>query len=147
MNKHTRYSKRLRGESPECGIFSTRCSICLEHKHDDCYSENPYCSHNICDICFNEWTKNRDDCPTCKKSLVFTPFIYTDYGDKLYPPLYSVNFEPPPIWVSNILIFTFKCLNKLIWYNGDSADEYKEEDEDEIMSQLDRLNRLETALE
>ena len=142
MNKHTRYSKRLRGESPECGIFSTRCSICLEHKHDDCYSENPYCSHNICTICLNEWTKNSDDCPTCKKSLVFKPFICMDYGDKLYPPLYSIKFVPPPIWVSDILIFLFKCFNQVLWYR----DEWYKEDE-EMMNQLDRLHRIQTALE
>lgn len=144
MNKTTRYSKRLKGEPPECGLYSIQCSICLECKHNEFFNNNPYCKHNICSMCLDEWLEVRKEteCPTCKESLVNNVYLPV-YDDKLYPPLYFY-YEPPPRWLVNTLIFLFKCINKVVWYNADSDDEQKEE---EITNELDRLNRLEVSLE
>ena len=66
----TRYSKRLKNETPEYGIFSKECLICLDNKHTDLFNINPNCKHNICIICFPKWIKIRDKCPVCNKSLI-----------------------------------------------------------------------------
>ncbi len=66
----TRYSKRLKNETPEYGIFSKECLICLDNKHTDCFNFNPNCKHNICIICLHKWIKISDKCPVCSKSLI-----------------------------------------------------------------------------
>ena len=74
----TRYSKRLKNETPEYGIFSKECLICLDNKHTDCFNFNPNCKHNICIICLHKWIKISDKCPTCKKSLIKDDLNYNN---------------------------------------------------------------------
>ena len=145
MNKPIRYSKRIRGENPEYGLYTNQCSVCLENKQNDIFYDNAYCDHNICMGCQYRWSETSIKCPTCQKSLVIIePVIFEDYDDKLYPPFYFHRFDPPPIWVSYILIFLFKCFNKVLWYRDEW---YRDDKEEEMMNQLDRLHRIQTALE
>ena len=156
MNKQIRYSKRLRGESPECGIYSNKCSICLENKEKDFFNENPFCNHNICMGCLNKWSQisESNNCPTCKKSLVYIEengynYYYDNDDDKLYPPLYF-RFIPPPRWLGKLFVSLFQKIHTIIWINnGILFGDYENDDEndDENNINWEQLDGLHMALE
>ena len=138
MNKPTRYSKRLKGEPPEYGIYSIKCSICLENKNIDLFYDNPYCNHYICMTCLYKWCNISLNCPTCKQQLYVQP-VYEYLNDDeniIYPPFYPLIFFsiiPPPAWTINIFIFILKLLHYITCSNYENI--------------LERLNRLNRALE
>tara|TARA_B100002019_G_C21161069_1_gene543345 strand:- start:69 stop:494 length:426 start_codon:yes stop_codon:yes gene_type:complete len=120
-----RYSKRLRNEPPEYGIFSKRCLICLETKHSDFYKENPNCNHNICIVCLDNWIKINDKCPLCKKNILYSEPIYDDY--EIYTPIHNV--LNPLRHVTTVFSYFFNYLHQYIWdneYNPHIVDDYED---------------------
>lgn len=106
-----RYSKRLKNETPEYGIFSKECLICLDNKHNDLFYFNPNCKHNICIICLHKWIKISDKCPACKKSLIKEDLNNNSLQFYLYLPFNSHNHSNN----SPSIILFFKLLIRLIY--------------------------------
>ncbi|XP_067928351.1 E3 ubiquitin-protein ligase Topors-like [Watersipora subatra] len=87
--------KMARASSPET------CPICLDEFHattDRAYSNN--CYHIFCFECLLEWSKNKRECPLCKKPFVSIIHKFKDNGGnevyRLPPPFptTSVNITP-----------------------------------------------------
>jgi len=109
-----RYSKRLRHEPPEYGIFSKQCLICLDTKHTDFYKKNPNCKHNICIYCLDKWLERNDKCPLCKKHLIYFESLYDD-DYEIYSPIHNV--LNPLTHVTSVFSFFFNFLHEYIWNN------------------------------
>ena len=147
MNKPIRYSKRIRGENPEYGLYTNQCSVCLENKQNDIFYDNAYCDHNICMGCQDRWSETSIKCPTCQKSLVSveeTVYDYDEYDNKLYHPLYF-HFTPPPRWLGTICVILFRSIHSIIWFKnsiffGDDDEKDEEDEDNRILEQIDRLN-------
>ena len=128
-----RYSKRLRREPPEYGIFSKQCLICLDTKHTDFYKKNPNCTHNICIICLDKWLKINDKCPLCKKDLIYSN-IFFDNG--MYAPIN--NIFNPLIQVINLFAFSFNFIHHFLWRNDNNIfyNAYIERDNEDIYNSV-----------
>ncbi len=143
----TRYSKRLKNETPEYGIFSKECLICLDNKHTDLFNINPNCKHNICIICFHKWIKIRNKCPACNKSLIKEDLNYIN-SIKLYIHLpfnshgHSNN--------SPYIISFFKFLVRLIYFFFDFFKHiqiFRVTDEDDYDNDHDIENALISSID
>ena len=109
---NNRYSKRLKGEVPEFGIFSKQCLICLDIKHSDFFKINPNCQHNICVFCLDKWLKFKDTCPLCKKNLIYSNFFYDGYYG-INMPITNV-FRPFNI-ISKFFVFSCTFIHRYMW--------------------------------
>jgi len=112
-----RYSKRLRHEPPEYGIYSKQCLICLETKHSDFYKKNPNCKHHICIPCLDKWLKIDDKCPLCKKNIIYPDFLHDDVYE-IYAPIHNV--LNPLINVTYAVAYLFNFLHEYIWNNDNN---------------------------
>ena len=120
-----RYSKRLRHEPPEYGIFSKQCLICLDTKHSDFYKNNPNCEHNICIICFDKWIEINYKCPLCKKDLIYS--IDNDY--RIHAPNVLIK-------AANFIGHFFKFIHQYMWSYEHNAHIIYDDDIDDITNAI-----------
>jgi len=137
MEKNTRYSKRLNYESPEYGIYSNQCLICLDSKHVDLFQLNPNCQHRMCFICLDKWINISHNCPVCNQSLV-NHNLYDNNNDndndddKIFVPIFS-----PVKQIALLFALLFNAVNTFTWgrddnifFNGDLYDD--DDDDDDV---------------
>jgi len=114
----TRYSKRLKRETPEYGLFSKKCLICLDNKHDDLFNFNPNCNHNICNICCKKWIKISEYCPLCKKSLIRFELITFEFKYDFTDTemFFFLNYKYSPYIISfiTIIFYLFAFIQNII---------------------------------
>jgi len=129
-----RCSKRLQNETPEYGLFSKKCLICLDNKHNDLFVSNPNCNHNICNICFEKWITISAECPLCKKSLI--PFNFNcNINLHIRVPFYSTNNSPYIISFITSLFYLIYLFKKYI-INNILIFHYYDEEYNEFFEQI-----------
>ncbi len=119
MEKNNRYSKRLNYESPEYGLYSNQCLICLDSKHVDLFQLNPNCQHSMCFLCLDKWINISNNCPVCNQSLVNHNLYYNDDDDddddKIFVPIFS-----PVKQIALLFALLFNAVNTFTWGRDDN---------------------------